>query len=82
VIKNVTTKKKLLTAAAIAVLMPGSAFADPWVPPSRGPNSFLAKPDGTAEQRTADIARCREIVHKADSADIRPDPGRHFRGGR
>ena len=71
-----TMKSRVLTAVVIAALTPGAAFADP--PSNRGPHSFFAKPDGTAEQRSADLQRCKEIVSKADGADIPPvdEPGR------
>lgn len=65
-----TIQSRILAAVAIVILAPGSAFAAPWVRPTRGPTTFLAKVDGTAEQRNADQARCREIVSNADSADM------------
>ncbi len=70
--------KLVATALAALLGLNQAALADPWVPPTRGPVNFLAKPGVTLEQRTADQASCREIVSKADGADLPQldEPGR------
>ena len=65
-----TITSRILAAAAVA-----DPFAGPGLFRSLGaaqprPSTYMARPDGTAEQRIADQARCREIVSKADSADM------------